>query len=205
MPVCVRLNVNGKRGGIGGIFRFREINENKPNKNMRFKILLTMAACALVYTATAQEEEAQRVRKQIGDVTYSSFADPFDGTMHHFVSLKDDRPSSGFLFFCGISDYVTTSLSMSKYMAGNLQDNVYARYRFDDEPASEYEFWSLSGDGKSVYVPDGSISNFIQRMKSSERLRIQVLDPLDSDSYGWDFSLRGFSEALALLPCETQH
>lgn len=176
---------------------------------MRFKILLTMAVCALVYTATAQD-------KQIGDVRYVEITDDFEGTTKGMVTLQDKKDDGTLVLDCA-HGHLGFVLNMETYMAGtgaelNFGPYVEARWRFDDlppEPDPEtlgghpYAPWPLSGNHRAaslmvVFAP----WDFIGGMKNSERLRIEVKDPADDERKLFDFSLLGLNEALELLPCE---
>jgi TonB family protein len=78
---------------------------------------------------------------------------------------------------------------------------VRLRYRFDWDPYTEWERWPLSADRRSTQVSGPLVSRFLYRMARDTVLSVRIVDPAHNVEVDLDFSLLGFEDAVAHLPC----
>lgn len=86
-------------------------------------------------------------------------------------------------------------------LQGVADERVRARFRFDREPESDWHTWALMPDRAGSYVSHEVLSGFLSRMGRDTLLSLRIVDPADEDTVDLEFSLLGFAEAGAALPC----
>jgi hypothetical protein len=165
---------------------------------MRLTILFCLVAlCVPVAPASAQE------RTQ--DFQFRVSKDEFDDSERSFIytlplAADDSRPKANLMWRC-MDDGLNIIYYFDKYLAGDTDENVRVRYRIDDLPATEFEYWGMMTSNEGTWMPMHRVRDFTALAERSARIVVEVEDPLDSERIRDSFSLRGLSTALQLLEC----
>lgn len=163
----------------------------------RLPVLLTLLLVAVPSSAHGQQVGQFRVRiaRDVID----------DGNRSHITTPalpESSYDDMGFGAKC-MADGLNIIVLFGKYLGGNANDEVEVRVRFDNEPAGSVVEWPLLQGQESAYLPMSRVRTFVERARTSNRIAIRVVDPLDGETLTAVFSLSGFSEALRrILPCD---
>ncbi len=163
----------------------------KPLKPSLASAFLALASCLLAAPLNAQQ--------MIGAFHFTSSIDAFDEVDRSFFFQLGPKADLTIGWKC-MSDGLNMII-MHKYLAGDRDDEVLVRYKVDDQPASESEYWSLYNNSKATMVPMSQVRSITERLKGANRLLIRVVDPADSEVLEDSFSLDGLSSALNRLSC----
>lgn len=144
-------------------------------------------------------------KPQYGSFYYVADKDEMDDSNRSYVytvSLNITPTRGASVGWKCFSDGLNVILLLGKYYGGDSDDQIRVQYRFDTDPASDVENWSLLTGKKAAYMPMDEVSTFTERAKHAAKVVIRTTDPLDGESHTDEFSLRGATEALArLTPC----
>lgn len=135
-----------------------------------------------------------------GDWCYVTRVDEFDDSERGVVVGYSSEKPHGVLSASCVDGRVTVLLGLGQYYAGDRDDEIRVRYRFDRETASDYAYWRLI-DNTNAIVPLGQVAAWIDRMRRSDTVILEAVDPFDGESNRHRFSLSGFSAAASNLPC----
>jgi hypothetical protein len=164
-----------------------------------FESFLASTIFVLACSLSATHADAQ---EQIGAFHFTSKVDAFDEVDRSFFFQLGPKQDLTIGWKC-MSDGLNMVI-MHKYLAGDRDDEVMVRYKIDDQPASESEYWSLYNSSRATMVPMSQVRKLTERLKVGSRLLIRVVDPADSDVLEDSFSLDGLTTALNRLSCYRQ-
>ena len=93
---------------------------------------------------------------------------------------------------------------MTSYLIGDRDNEVYVRYKFDDEEPSSTKYFDLASNNEVIYFDRSQVSQFTKQAIKAEQVMIRVTDPADSERSTDTFKLSGLEAALKNLNCYQQ-
>ena len=168
---------------------------------MRFLTAVALAAVMLWVPVDGVAQEETR----IGEFYYVPNIDEFDDTDRGTIHVLADDPDEGrepMLYWACMRDGLNVVLYFDQYYAGDEDDDILVRYRFDQTPASDQEYWPLlNSDAEAAYIPMSRVSTFSMQALMASRVVMEATDPFDGESHRFRFSLDGLEAASRKLPC----
>ena len=172
---------------------------------MKVKLLGTSIAVASLMLASVGAL-AQSKDETVGSFHYVHKQDVFDDSDRSFVftmpeDIANDRTAA--LTWRCLSDGLNVVYMHGTYYSGDSDSEILVRYRIDQNPASEYQYWGLFSDNKSSYIPMNQVNSFTKEAINGSMIHIEAVDPADGERVRDSFKLNGLGEAIKLLSCYT--
>lgn len=153
-------------------------------------------ACT-VETTSAQTAKALGAEARIQDFYFFQRVNEFDDTDESFIATVSKEGVSVLTWRC-MKDGLSVIFAFNEYYAGDSNGNIRVRYRFDKQPASDYEDWRLRQSEKSARIKNEA--SFTAAARAAGSVLMEARDPLGG-SVRFRFSLMGLTAALPRLPC----
>ena len=168
---------------------------------MKYKIVELAFGLAVVLTLTS----ALAQERWFGEWVVTAVVDRFDDTESKLMTSAPlnyaERDMVALSLMC-LEDGLNVVVYWGRYFAGDQNERVQVRYRFDDRAASDEQLWTMTGGNHAAWMPMHLVDEFVRTARSSRSILVRVVDPLDNDTIASETSLEGFSQALdAMLPC----
>lgn len=90
---------------------------------------------------------------------------------------------------------------LTKYLGGNRDDQIRVQYRFDDRAPSPPQWWEQHSNNRIAYAPLRWVNDLTEGGIASNRITVEVIDPVDGERLVQRFSLRGLKVGLNRLAC----
>tara|TARA_B110000977_G_C10898953_1_gene424461 strand:+ start:278 stop:766 length:489 start_codon:yes stop_codon:yes gene_type:complete len=90
-------------------------------------------------------------------------------------------------------------LLLHKYLGGDTDGDVVIRYKFDSEPASDRNWYALSGNHEVTFFDMGDVAYFTNKALASQQIMIRLTDPVDDEILQSTFNPSDLEPALQRL------
>lgn len=141
---------------------------------------------------------------KIGDFSYTANLDDFTDEDRSTIATAD-LDEKGLLAWGCKSDGLNVMIHVGSYMSGDRDDDIFVRYRFDQNPASEFSYWRLfPGQNEIAYIRMDKVDEFTDLAMTADEIIMEAVDPLDDESRRFRMGMTGFTEAINKLPCYTE-
>ncbi len=161
----------------------------------------TLAICLFALLMVRSSATAQSVELP-GAFTLVESIDDFDDTDRSAIyTMGEDSDELLALYWKCMSDGLNIVIEMGRFYAGDRDDEILVRYRFDRIPAHDFEYWPLLQASESAYMPMKNVKAFTTEALSAQSVMLEAVDPLDNESHRTRFELDGLAGALARLSC----
>jgi hypothetical protein len=169
-------------------------------KTVAASTTLGMFAIGVVLLAAMDSPVAAQTpqRQQVGDyrvVFKKDVMSDEDRTWAYTLGVSNTKTSFGVR--C-MEDGLNVEFMYDKYLMGR-DSAIPVQYRFPAQSAVS-QVWDISTDHEAAYMPVRLVSAFLAAASREPTITLRVTDH-DGDTVTSTFSLDGFSDAVALLPC----
>ena len=164
-----------------------------------FSILLLVALVAIVPKILTAEAGSQS-RSRIGAFYFLEQLDDFTDEDRSLIYSYDEDNDNSLDWRC-MEDGLNVVVDFDTYYGGDEDDDILVRYRFDDQPATEHEYWRLLTDKEAAYIRMNQVATFTRTALASGEVLMELVDPTDDETLRFRVSLNGLREALSQLPC----
>lgn len=165
---------------------------------MRTSTLFAVAVALGLPLSSITAQSALR----FGSFTYHEKADPIDDSDRSSIVTLPVDPVEGrdvrFGWACQ-ADGLNVAFVFGKYFAGDEDNQVLVRYRFDRLAPSEPMYWDLSVNQEIAFLPMELVPTFTRAAKTASKLVLRVTDPSDGEVITHEFALNGVQGALLRL------
>ena len=137
--------------------------------------------------------------------TFQENKDDFSDADASFVFVDSVEDGARLAVGCGVDGGLYILYAMGGRMAGNLNNRIGVRYRFDQKGASEQRWWELRQNGTMALMPLALPRFFLGEAFLAETLglsvRFEAVDPADSEVRRHQFSMAGLDYQSRRLAC----
>ena len=163
-----------------------------------FSVLLLVALVAIVPKILAVEAESQS--RRIGAFSFQERLDEFTDEDRSLIYSYDENNDNSLDWRC-MEDGLNVVVDFETYYTGDEDEDILVRYRFDDKPASEHEYWRLLNNNEAAYIRMNQVTTFTRAALASGEVLMELVDPADDETLRFRIPLNGLREALDQLPC----
>jgi hypothetical protein len=160
------------------------------------KILLS----TLLLVASAVIVPQIKAAEVIGAFTFLEKLDEFTDENRSIIYSFDEEGDKSLDWWC-MSDGLNVIIDLNQYFGGDDDDDILVRYRFDDKPAVDFEYWRLLDSNETAYIRMNKVSAFTEAALASNEVLLEAADPFDDETIRFRVSLNGLREALGKLTC----
>ncbi len=164
-----------------------------------FSILLLVALVAIVPKILTAEAGSQS-RSRIGAFYFQENIDEFTDEDRSLIYSYDENDDKSLDWRC-MEDGLNVVVDLDQHYAGDEDEDILVRYRFDDQPATEHDYWRLLNDKESAYIRMNQVAAFTRAALASGEVLMEAVDPADDETLSFRIPLNGLREALSRLPC----
>ena len=133
-----------------------------------------------------------------GDFTVISAKDPLDNTNRSLAFAASADEEKGLAWKC-LGDGMNVILTFDKWIPDDRGRQLLVRHQFAGQTAPVPGYWTLSRDGMAAYLPLKDVAAFTEMAKDSKRVVLKVSNPLEAETYTFDFSLSKLGSALGRI------
>lgn len=167
-------------------------------------LLLLLGWLVFMVLLFALPAEAQQPR-QFGDFHAMAHADPMTDADRSFVATFATNETPGrtpMLVWRCLEDGLNVLYRFDKYLGGDRDEEVRVRMRFDTNAPHPELYWKLFNSKHDIaWLPLRHVPVYTRTAMGASRVVVQVVDPLDGETFTDTFSLRGLQQALRTLSC----
>ena len=162
-----------------------------------FSSLVLVALVAIVPKILAVEAESQ---SRIGAFSFQERVDEFTDEDRSLIYSYDENNDNSLDWRC-MEDGLNVVVDFETYYTGDEDEDILVRYRFDDKPASDYDYWRLLNNNEAAYIRMNQVATFTRAALASGEVLMELVDPADDETLRFRIPLNGLGEALDQLPC----
>ncbi|NJD10286.1 MAG: hypothetical protein FIB01_07525 [Gemmatimonadetes bacterium] len=141
-------------------------------------------------------------RPGAAQTTYVDWVSGKTGEGFDAVHTMAKPPARAALAALCLPSGVGVRIEFGKAFGSAADNSVRVSYQFDTSPGQAPANWPLSfGGNTTAQIPGSRVRQFASKGKPANEVSMRVIDPLSGEPVDFVFSMKGFADALAALPC----